>query len=266
MKYVRLKTNLEERCIEDRLQYNPEIIEFFLSEHDLNDRQRLVDAIRYVKSKHAKVYLHHPPKYKGNRLDIMADSSELRQFYWDSSRWLAEICQQEQIRCVIHAHYAQTESSYSINESQSIEMRKRISEILSFSGNVFLWEDTIEGLFSYANPYLMTQIIKPLSLPLIVDVSHCFIALKANNSRLIQILKETSSHAQYYHVVDSMGERHDSLPLGVGKIDWLQVAPLIADRDFIFEISLPGDHSDCTLMIESVKYFNQVLNLAYADK
>ena len=31
----------------------------------------------------------------------------------------------------------------------------------------------------------------------------------------------------HYHLVDSNGEFHDSLPLGKGKIDWQAVVPLL---------------------------------------
>jgi sugar phosphate isomerase/epimerase len=91
-----------------------------------------------------------------------------------------------------------------------------------------------------------------------IDVSHSFIACRGDNGKLQQILELTDNYAKYYHLVDSMGIQHDSLPLGHGKIDWSMVKPYVIDKDFIFEIKLKGDHSDCTPMIDSVKYFNEI--------
>ncbi len=39
-----------------------------------------------------------------------------------------------------------------------------------------MWEDTIEGLFSYGDVHLIDEIIKPLQLDVNVDISHAFIS------------------------------------------------------------------------------------------
>ena len=40
------------------------------------------------------------------------------------------ICKQEDVKCIVHCHYAATESSQSLNQASRVEMRKRIEEIL----------------------------------------------------------------------------------------------------------------------------------------
>ncbi|WP_281884953.1 TIM barrel protein [Paenibacillus sp. YYML68] len=258
MNDIRLKTNLKPSNIADRLQYNPSIIEFYLGETDLLQPELIRERIRELQSKGIRVYLHHPPKVQGKRLDILSRDEEVRTFYHRSSEQLAMLCHEEDVRCVIHAHYSHTESSGRVGPSETRRMRDEIRSILEYGRDVFLWEDTIEGLFAYANPYLMEELVVPLNLPLNVDVSHTFISFRGDNDKLRQTLEQTHPYAQYYHLVDSFGLVHDSLPLGEGLIDWAMVKPYVADRDFIFEVGLAGDHSDCTPMIRSAEFFRSI--------
>jgi hypothetical protein len=258
MKFVRLKSNLSDNNIQNRLQYNPEIIEFHLNEIDLLDSSKLVEKIRFLKNLNIRVYLHQPSMHNGKYLDILSEDKELQKYYNESSEILSNICHEENIHSVIHAHYAKTISSDLLDKQSTIKMRKRIQEILSFAADRFVWEDTTQGIFSFDNPYLLDELVKPLDLPLNIDVSHSFIACKGDNGKLQQILESTQKYAKYYHLVDSMGIKHDSLPLGQGKIDWSMVKQYVIDKDFIFEINLKGDHNDCTPMIDSVKYFNKI--------
>ncbi len=258
MNYIRLKGNLDQASLNIRLQYNPEIIEFFLSESEIEQPEAIRDRIRQLHARGIKTYLHHPSKYQGSYLDIMSGNSEMRWFYQHSSELLAQICVEEQAKCVIHAHYTHSECSGSASRERTIRLREEIRHVLSYARDVFVWEDTIEGLFSYSNPYLFQDLIEPLELPLNVDVSHTFISFRGDNGMLRQTLERTAPYARYYHLVDSMGLVHDSLPLGKGSIDWKMVKPFVLGKDFIFEINLSGDHMDCTPMVESAEYFANV--------
>ncbi|MFC5447453.1 TIM barrel protein [Paenibacillus aestuarii] len=265
MKYMRLKTNLSQKAIEDRLQYDPEIIELHLEAADLAAPARLLEVIRLFKQRGIKVFLHHPAKINGKYLDILSSDPEVQSFYMHSSRTLAAICQEEQIQCVIHAHYLGTASSAHDSSLELSKMKYKIEEILAFGQNVFLWEDTIDGLFSYSNPYLIDELIVPLKLRLNVDVSHTFISLRGDNGKLEQVLQRTAPFVRYFHLVDSKGIRHDSLPLGQGAIDWKMVIPYTENHDFIFEIGLSGDHTDCRPMVESAAYYSSLLQTRSAS-
>ncbi|MFC6603931.1 hypothetical protein ACFQDF_24330 [Ectobacillus funiculus] len=48
MNYIRLKTGLNIQDIEDRVQYNPEIIELHLTEHDLYEPEIITQRIRLL--------------------------------------------------------------------------------------------------------------------------------------------------------------------------------------------------------------------------
>lgn len=256
--FYRLKTNMERSNVDNRLQYKPDIVEFYLSERDLENPLLIRERIRELKAKNIKVYLHHPPQYKGRYLDILSSDSEAKRFYMASCEILAAICEEEGTRCVVHAHYAGTESSSDVSLASIRKMRREIAAVLEFSQELFVWEDTIEGLFCHANPYLLEELIVPLELPLTVDVSHTFIGHRGNNEKLIETLGATENYARYFHLVDSKGKFHDSLPLGKGLIDWKSVKPFVEGKDYIFEIQLEGNHSDCTPMIESARFFSEI--------
>lgn len=198
-------------------------------------------------------------KHHGQYLDIISTSQEMRQFYNWSSELLASICRQENIKCIIHCHYSDSESSSFIDHASRYETRRRIEEILYICDQSFLWEDTTQGIFSAQNPHLLTEIVQPLQLPLNIDISHSFIALKGNNQALQKHLETYASYAHYFHLVDSLGLEHDSLPLGKGTINWEMVRPFIGDTDFIFEVDLSEtNYLDCRLMIESAEYFSRL--------
>ncbi|MFP3726995.1 sugar phosphate isomerase/epimerase [Priestia filamentosa] len=256
----RLKTGISSLAIEDRLQYNPEIIEFFLNTQSLEDIEELRSKIRYVKSKGIKVYLHHPAKLNGKYLDILSKDPAMKEYYTWSSKVLAQLCKEEDIRCVIHCHYAGSESSEEITLEKTLEMKEEISKILEFGREVFLWEDTIEGLFAHTNPYLFEHVIQPLQLDLNLDISHSYIATKGNNEELLSIVKRTAPYVKYLHVVDSLGQEHDGRELGEGSINWLPLKPYIEGKDFVFEILLK-DINDCLPMVRSAEYFNGLTSI-----
>ncbi|WP_078409091.1 TIM barrel protein [Priestia abyssalis] len=264
MSYIRLKTGLNADHIQERLTYHPEIIELHLVEDDLYHPERIVECVQWLKSKDVRVYLHHPMTYKGQYLDIISSNQEMRDHYDWSCNVLASICQQEGIKCVIHCHYASSESSDYQDRAKRKETRKRIETVLQICEKSFLWEDTTGGIFSAENPFLLSEMVDPLQLPLNIDISHSFIALKGDNQKLQKHLEGFCPYAKYFHVVDSMGVTHDSLPLGEGNIKWAMVKPYVKDTDFVFEINLSSsDHRDCTPMIRSADYFNRIKEAAF---
>ena len=58
----------------------------------------------------------------------------------------------------------------------------------------------------------------------------------------------------HYHLVDSLGQTHDSLELGKGKIAWENILPLLnEDATNIFEIVLK-DQTNALEQVNSFKY------------
>ena len=258
MNNIRLKSSLDRASLDDRLQYKPEIMELYLRTEDLQQETLIRERIRELKGLGIDVYLHHPSRYNRRFLDIMSTDEEMHRFYRESTRQLVNICVEEGSKCVIHANYLHSENN-EISRERSIAMREEITKLLEDGGReVLLWEDSTEGLFCYANPYLIDEVIIPLNLPVNVDVSHTFISFGGDNARLQEVLERTAPYAVYYHLVDSMGQFHDSLPLGQGMIDWKMVKRLVQGKAYIFEINLEGGHIDCTPMVESARYFDSL--------
>lgn len=253
----RLKTDTSWDSIQDRLRYNPEIMELQLFDKDLDNIQLLQQCIRYLQELGITVYLHHPRTIKGVPLDILSNDPNMRDFYQYSSRLLAKISREEGIKCVVHCHYAGTSSSYNVTLERTLQIKKEIEHVLTFASDVFLWEDSCYGLFAHSNPYLVEHVVKPLQLPLVLDVSHSFIATEGSNELLMDIVRETEPYVQYLHVVDSLGQEHDGLELGQGLINWKDIKPYINNKPFIFEISLPNV-KDCYPMVKSKNYWETI--------
>ena len=258
MNYIRLKSATHVRQLTDRLRHQPEILELQLFEKDLYEPKRVASVIRMLKEKGITVYLHHPMRWRGQYVDMMSEVPDRRDFYDWSCERLAELCEHEQVKCVVHAHYAQTESTRLDPVRYSSKLRARIEQVHEKAADWFLWENTTQGLFSQENPYLISDVIKPLTLPLCMDISHAFIAVKGDNKKLQQAVAEAYPYIKYYHVVDSQGKGHDSLSLGEGKVDWGVMLPFLQNRDFIFEIGLENVE-DCTPMVQSAHFLMQLM-------
>jgi sugar phosphate isomerase/epimerase len=157
---------------------------------------------------------------------------------------------------VIHPHYLQTPAS-TINKENKDKMVNEINQILSYGKDVFLWENSIYGLFTAQNPNWLEEIVKPLNLPLAYDISHAFISFKGNNRLLLDQLEKLDSYIQYFHVVDSEGQKHDGLQLGAGRINWEPILPFLMSRPYIYEITLK-DKTDAYEMYKSHLYLVQL--------
>jgi len=254
---LRLKGGIDDKSFNNRLSYDPEIVELFLNDQDMERTPLIRQRIRQLRDRGIKAYMHHPSKYRGAFLNILSDDPLMHAFYRKSTAELLEICEEEDAKCVIHAHYVGMENQKTDRESTT-RLREAIAAIPGYDSGRLLWEDSTEGLFCFSNPYLIDDLIVPLNLPINVDVSHTFIGFRGDNDKLYDVLKRTKPYAHYYHLVDSMGQYHDSLPLGKGLIDWGRVKPWVDDQDFVFEINLSGDHVDCTPMIESAAFYASI--------
>ncbi|MCQ4085701.1 sugar phosphate isomerase/epimerase [Saccharibacillus sp. JS10] len=254
---LRLKGGIDEKSFNNRLSYDPEIVELFLTDQDMERTSLIRQRIRQLRERGIKAYMHHPSKYRGAYLNILSDDPQMYAFYRASTAELLKICEEEDAKCVIHAHYVGMDNQ-KIDRKSTILLREVIAAIPGYDSGRLLWEDSTEGLFCFSNPYLIDDLIVPLNLPINVDVSHTFIGFRGDNDKLYDVLKRTKPYARYYHLVDSMGQYHDSLPLGKGLIDWSRVKPWVDDQDFVFEINLSGDHVDCTPMIESAAFYASI--------
>ncbi|WP_462413059.1 sugar phosphate isomerase/epimerase family protein [Neobacillus sp. Marseille-QA0830] len=254
-----LKCSWEPEQLNDRLKYNPDIIELHLNEDDLfgAKRQQLENTISMLIKRGIQVFLHHPTKYHGNYLNINHEREEDYLFYHLSARILAEICSTHSIKCVIHPHYILT-NTCAINKENTTEIIQELNKILSYGKDVFLWENSINGVFTSQNPNWFEDIVKPLNLQLAYDISHAFISFKGDNDLLFNQIQQFDSYIQYFHVVDSEGLKHDGLPLGTGRVNWKPIIPYLINRPYIYEVVLK-DRYNAGEMVDSHKYLQDII-------
>ena len=114
-----------------------------------------------------------------------------------------------------------------------------------------MFENSIAPVFAYGDPLQEDENLSH-DYRLAFDSSHCFIELHGNNQKLAVSLEHLKDRTVHYHLVDSMGETHDSLTLGTGKIDWANVLPhLNPAATSIYEINL---QNNCREQIDSHNY------------
>ncbi|MBS4195676.1 TIM barrel protein [Lederbergia citri] len=263
-KNINLKCSLDPKQIDDRLKYNPGTVELQLFENDIYSPEKIINSIQLLNENNVKVFLHHPMKVNGKFLDVLSEDPEVFEFYRSSCELLNEICHSEDIYCVVHPHYEKCESGMldTLNQELILErsnfLREAVQKVRLTTYDRFLWENAPRGVFSSANRYWLSHIVKPLNLPICYDISHSFMSFKGDNPKLEQNLIEAFPFTRHYHVVDSAGtEVHDAMSLGFGGIDWSRLKPYIIQRDFIFEIDLPY-YEDCTPMIDSRNFFELI--------
>lgn len=256
----RMKCAVDEKQIANRLAYAPEIIELHLLEEDLigDKKDSLCRTIEMLQNNGITVYLHHPMKHGEHMLDILSKDPFMSHYYQQSTKILYELCRMYRIQCVIHCHYAGTESSKVVSKEKTIEMKRAVEAILSYGEDVFLWENTVEGIFSFDNPYLLDHLIAPLNLPLVHDISHTFICVQGDNEALLTIAKSIDPYVKYLHVVDSMGTTHDGLELSLGNVQWELLIPYINEKPSIYEIVL-ADYCDAQPMARSASYLETLM-------
>lgn len=230
-----LKGDIYPKQLFNRLSYKPDIIEFFLREEDIlgPGRIRLEEAISFCQTLGIEVYLHFPMSYNGKDSSIILDDSENQAFYFFSLEVMAKIVKDYNIKCVVHP----IRPDDSNLEESKLKLIELISYFMDKSDNLFLWENLTSG-FDLSDGSISDEVVHSLNPPLCFDVSHAFISNKGNNDELIRLLNKYKDKIEYFHVVDSMGEHHDSLELGKGKIDWERVKPFLKDKPYIYEIDL----------------------------
>lgn len=253
-----LKCSYRPEQLYERLGYRPDIIELHLLDEDLfgQKRQQLEAAISMLTTHGYEVYLHHPTKYNGKFLNMIHPEQEDYLFFHLSTRILAEICLSHNIKCVIHPHYLPSNES-AINNENRDKLFHEISGILTYGREAFLWENSVVGVFTAENPDWFEDFIRPLHLPLTYDISHAFISFRGNNQLLIEQIRKLDSYIKYFHVVDSEGQKHDSMVVGTGRINWKPILPFLQNRPYIYEIILK-DQTNAIEMLQSHHYLTEL--------
>ncbi len=267
MTQLGLKASCDPIQMESRLKYHPDVFEFFTSENDFTSDglQRLREAVKKVKTSGVKaIVLHHPMKYQGQFLELVAhpkNKADLVDFINESTKQLLEIAKEFDCKVLVHGSYELREKDLlepfeTIEEAQAY-LFARMDKFRERGRNHIMFENGISPLFSFGNPEF-DHLLAQKGYPLVYDVSHAFIYLHGDNEALQSSLKTLKDNIVHYHLVDSLGETHDSLTLGHGKIDWAVALPLFNETaTSIYEINLK-DLNNPVEQLESHSYLKKV--------
>ncbi|ETY73815.1 sugar phosphate isomerase/epimerase family protein [Lactiplantibacillus fabifermentans] len=259
-----LKASDDPAQLMNRLQYRPTTFEFFTSAADFETDafEKLKTTVEFVqKNVTEDVVLHHPMSYQGQHLDQLLDpkrESTAYDFLQSSTNQLLELATALDVRVLVHGGYGGDESSQLIAEYPSLAAARsavfaRLDDLVRQGRDHIMIENGITPSFMFGDPQLDEMIIQH-HLPLVCDLSHVFIGLQGDMELTRLSLKRLAPLIKHYHLVDSLGARHDSLPLGEGLIDWQQVLPLLNPQaSMIYEVPDETD-ATCANMLSSYHY------------
>lgn len=262
-----LKGSADPEQLEDRLQYKPEVYEFYTSAKDFtrDGLKRLEDAVEEVKAEATnKIVIHHPMRYKDEFTELIASPIKyprLVEFIDESTNDLLQIAFDHDVQVLVHGSYARHTAKFIADYSSLVDAQeydfKRLDKFRELGQNHIMFENSISPIFGYGDPVMEKEILAR-GYRLAFDTSHCFIREKGSNNALEKSLMHMHDAVVHYHLVDSMGQKHDSLPLGKGKINWKEVLPLLnPNATSIFEIVMKNP-ANAAEQIDSYKYLKKV--------
>ncbi|MGX5377537.1 sugar phosphate isomerase/epimerase [Ligilactobacillus sp. LYQ135] len=265
-----LKGSTDESQYKDRLKYHPDVYEFFTQEDDFtkDGLQKLRYAIQVIQSEATdKIVIHHPMRFqKTTFTELIAPEKrcpDLYRFIEQSTIDLLQVAYDFDVQVLVHGAYLRQTPKYiamypSFEAAQDAAF-KRMDHFNELGEEHIMFENSISPIFQYGNPAMEDQILAH-GYRLAFDVSHCFIAEHGDNEKLSASLKHLLNATYHYHLVDSMGVKHDSLVLGTGKINWRKILPIIQENSkatSIYEINL-ADPNNAKEQIESHQYLKRI--------
>lgn len=263
-----LKGSSNRQQIDDRLQFHPDVYEFYTDVNDFTPEgyHHLDEAVQYVQSKGiTNIVIHHPMVFKQWHSEVVApekDFPELYRFIETSTEQLINLAKKRNIQVLVHGGYAGEEVQQMVDLYPNVEAARqavysRLDRFAKAGGDHIMFENSIAPVFAYDHPEQEDEILAH-NYRLAFDTSHCFIEMHGDNKTLQASLKHLRDHVVHYHLVDSMGQTHDSLQLGKGKIDWAPVLKLLNPKaTSIYEINLK-DQSNCREQVASHRYLTKI--------
>lgn len=263
-----LKASADIDQLMDRLQYRPATFEFFTDADDFEPAafKHLRKAVAFVTANVTpRVVIHHPMSYQGVHLDQLLDPQREAapyDFLHRTTAQLLDLAADQNVRVLVHGGYGGTESAQLLTEYPSLTAAReavfsRLDELVRQADGRVVIENGITESFMYGDPQL-DELILQHHLPLACDLSHVFIGLHGNMELTMLALKRLKPQIKHYHLVDSLGQQHDSLPLGRGLIDWQRVLPALnPTASMIYEV--PDETDDtCGNMLSSYHYLREL--------
>lgn len=257
-----LKSDCSPEQLENRLKLPFECYEFHLWFRDLETSEGLENLEQKIQLLQEKgctnLVLHQPIKNSLNFVQIAVVCPNDKQNYLDfmySTEQLAYLARKYDVRCLIHSSYNTPEMTdddndlnniYNSNQTYFDVMIERYKYFNTISGGRLMLENSTNTSIFYGDRFVENKLIEAVpDINLCYDISHAFISInkyltnydkERANDLLIESLRNLKDNIVHYHVVDSLGEFHDSLKVGDGLIDWKRVlSELNPNATMIFE-------------------------------
>ncbi len=262
---LKASTSLEQ--INDRLQYRPRVFEFYTDAHDMtpNGLTHLTEMIKYVRAAGVRsIVIHHPMAYDHHHNEVAVSAIQdpaSYQFMMSSSDALIELAVKLNVQVLIHGAYS--DEAEVIKAFGSLKVARqvvfdRLDYFQKLGGNHVMIENSTSPVFDFGDDEVERTVMTH-HYRLCYDTSHGFIVLHGDNEKLARSIARLAPQTVHYHFVDSMGEFHDSLPLGDGRIDWYRVMQVVNPKATnIYEIDL-ADQNNCQEMRDSHHYLTQLV-------
>lgn len=259
-----LKSSPDPEQFQNRMDYCPEYFEFHLDEAWMhNDWSR---QFSYASEVCEQVILHAPLSLTGKPI-MLTDTSIIGEkrflLYKDYITQLLKMCAKVRNNRVL-AHMTAMPTCNTSSYQYGI-MLQRLHELALLGGNNIIFENTSKGAFSFGTLEGDLNIMRS-KVRLAYDISHAFITLNGNNDYLQRSMLRLAPYVDHYHIVDSKGLHHDSLPLGEGLIDWKNIFPCMSPTaTYVYEINC-RDINKCDEMIASYHKHCEVLGMKVQTK
>lgn len=257
-----LKAGAMAQQVTDRLQYQPQVFEFYLTPEDFTPAgwANLEAQVARVVASVARIVFHQPMRYQEKRNELCVNQAlhpEQYAFVMGTARRLIALSKQVDGITLVHGGYNPKGYDFigdwpNLAQAQAVVLG-RMCELTAEAAGHVVFENSISPIWAFGDAALEAQLLA-LRLPLAYDISHAFIYLQGDNEALVASLKHLAPLIRHYHLVDSMSQTHDSLPLGQGRIDWARVLPVLnPGASSIYEINL-SNQADCHEMLTSHAY------------
>lgn len=262
-----LKANTSRKQIDERLQYHPSVFEFYTDAHDVTPAglAHLEEVVKYVQSAGIRhIVIHHPMAYDHHHNDVAVSALKDPagyQFMMTSSEVLIGLAIKLNIQVLIHGGYSEEKpviDAFGDLKSARKMIFARLDYFQKIGGEHVMFENSTSPAFDYGDAGLEKTVIEH-GYRLCYDISHGFIVLHGDNDKLVQSIARLAPQTVHYHFVDSMGQHHDSLQLGKGRIDWQRVMQVVNPKATnIYEIDL-ADQNDSREMRASHQYLTHLI-------
>ncbi len=265
--YLGLKASTDEAQLEERLQHQPEVFEFYTQASDMTPDglahlSQMIDRVKSAGVDH--VIIHHPMAFDHahNELAVSALRNPASyQFMMGSTESIIELAKAKDVQVLVHGAYnaplSWIKAQFGSLEAGRELVFDRLDYFKALGGNHVMFENALSPLFRFGEPGFERRIMGH-HYRLAYDISHAFIVLHGDNDKLVSSLARLAPQIVHYHLVDSMGQKHDSLPLGQGNIDWVRVKRVLnPNATNIYEITL-DDEDNCQAMLDSHNYLKSL--------